>query len=70
MAQEAYFGSFLSTVMILGLAFYSIRFITRLLTKKTGPGASPNSDRNRTKGKGNGDDLGEYVDFEDVDDDK
>ena len=68
MIYEAYLGmGFFRTLLILGLAFYSIRFITRLLTKKSKP-TNNNSKPNDKNKKGDDDDLGEYVDFEEVKD--
>ena len=68
MVYEAYLGmGFFRTLLIIALAFYSIRFISRLLTKKSKPtnNSSKSNDNNK---KGNDDDLGEYVDFEEVKD--
>lgn len=68
MVYEAYLGmGFFRTLLIIGLAFYSIRFISRLLTNKSKPtkNSSKSNDKNK---KGNDDDLGEYVDFEEVKD--
>jgi len=67
MVYEAYLGGFLRTVLIIGLAFYSLRFITRLLTKKSKPSSDMPNPKDK-KGKGKDDNLGEYVDFEEVED--
>lgn len=65
MIYEAYIGGFLRTIIIIGLAFYSLRFIARLLTKKSNSSASNSKNKKRN---GKNDDLGEYVDFEEVKD--
>ncbi len=66
MIVEASLGGFLRTVVILGLSYYAIRFIFRLFTNK-----GETSKRNRGKDTATRDkkknDLGEYVDFEEVD---
>ena len=66
MVYETGVVSFFRTVLIIALAYYSIRFIVKLLTKKSPPNI-PNPGNNKGKKKGN-DDLGEYVDFEEVED--
>ena len=69
MVYEAYIGSFLRTILILGLAYYSIRFIIKLFTNKSRPNINPNPNPGKNKGKNKGnDDLGEYVDYEEVED--
>ena len=66
MVYEAGMVSFFRTVLIIALAYYSIRFIARLITKKSPPN-NPGPGNNKRKNKEKGD-LGEYVDFEEVED--
>ena len=56
----------IQTILILGLAYYSMRYISRLFRKKSPPN-NPGPGNNKRKNKGN-DDLGEYVDYEEVED--
>jgi len=67
MVYEAGIVGFFRTILIIGLAYYSIRFIVRVFTKKPGSNSGPMSGSKKSKGKGN-DNLGEYVDFEEVED--
>ena len=70
MMYELSFTGFIRTTLIVLLAYYSIRFISRLFLKKP----PSNSDRMKNKGrdktnKGGNNDLGEYIDFEEVKED-
>ena len=67
MIYEAGLVGFLRTVLIIGLAFYSIRFITRLIANKSNPDGDAQKPRKK-KGVKKDDELGEYVDFEEVKD--
>ncbi len=66
--------SLFRTLFIIAVSYYLIKFILRLFSRMRGVNFNSGKQKNRSTTKGNSkktnnkDDLGKYIDFEEVDD--
>ena len=59
----------LRTLLIIALVYYAIRLISRIFIRSSRSGSRPEAPKRGRNRRGNsGDKLGEYVDYEEVDD--